>query len=37
MYSGYQKIDVTNYAAGVYMAYIKRGNGVVAAQKFVKE
>jgi hypothetical protein len=37
MYSGYQKIDVSKFAAGIYMAYIKRNNGVVASEKFVKE
>jgi hypothetical protein len=37
MYSGYQKIDVSAFASGAYMAFIKRGTGVVAVAKFVKE
>lgn len=37
MYSGYQKIDISVFASGVYMAFIKRGAGVVATAKFVKE
>jgi hypothetical protein len=37
MYSGYQKIDVSAFASGVYMAFIKRGAGVVAMAKFVKQ
>jgi hypothetical protein len=37
MYSGYQKIDISHFASGMYMAFIKRGAGVVAVAKFVKE
>jgi hypothetical protein len=36
MYSGYQKIDISRFASGVYMAFIKRGTGVVAVARFVK-
>jgi hypothetical protein len=36
MYSGYQKIDISPFASGMYMAFIKRGGGVVATAKFVK-
>ena len=35
--SGLQKIDVSHFAAGLYTIYVKRGNGVVATQKLVKE
>ena len=37
MYSGYQKIDVSKFAAGLYNAAIVRNNGVVGVGKFVKE
>lgn len=37
MYSGYQKINVSNYASGLYTATIKRQNQTVAVSKFVKE
>jgi hypothetical protein len=36
MYSGYQKIDISRFASGMYMAVIKRGAGVVAVARFVK-
>jgi|GEM_PF-441056 hypothetical protein len=35
MYSGYQKIDVSRFAAGMYTVFIKRNNGVVASNKLV--
>ena len=37
MYSGFQKIDVAHFSAGVYTVYIKRNAGVIAKQKFVKD
>jgi hypothetical protein len=37
MYSGFQKIDVSNYASGMYTAFIKRNDSIVATVKFVKE
>jgi WD40 repeat protein len=37
MYSGFQKIDVSNYAPGMYTAFIKRNDSIVATSKFVKE
>ncbi|MDB5284242.1 MAG: hypothetical protein JWO06_3317 [Bacteroidota bacterium] len=37
MYSGYQKLDVSNFASGFYQVYIKRGVGIVAMSKLVKE
>jgi hypothetical protein len=37
MYSGFQKIDISLWASGVYMAFIKRGGAVVAGAKFVRE
>ena len=37
MYSGFQKVDVSNYASGSYNVFIKRGNTVVAIGKLVKE
>jgi hypothetical protein len=37
MYSGYQRIDVSKFANGLYTAFIKRQNTVVATAKFVKE
>lgn len=37
MYSGFQKVDVSNYASGSYTVLIKRGNTVVATGKLVKE
>lgn len=36
-YSGYQKLDVTKYASGIYTAYIKRNEQVIAVEKFAKE
>ena len=36
MYSGVQKIDVSNFSAGMYTVFIKRNGGVVAAQKMIK-
>jgi hypothetical protein len=35
-YSGLQKIDVSQFTAGLYTACIKRNNGVVATAKFAK-
>ena len=35
MYSGFQKLDISRFAAGMYTVYIKRSNAVVAMQKFV--
>lgn len=37
MYSGLRKIEVSTWAGGVYMVYIKRNGGVLATSKFVKE
>ena len=37
MYSGYQKLDISSFAAGIYYAAIKRGTGVVAVAKLVKQ
>ncbi len=37
MYSGFQKVEVSQLATGVYTAFIKRGVQVVATAKFVKE
>jgi hypothetical protein len=37
MYSGYQKIDLSNFANGIYTVYIKRQNGVIASGNLVKE
>jgi hypothetical protein len=37
MYSGFQRLDVAEFAAGVYTTYIKRNNSIVAISKFVKE
>ena len=37
MYSGFQKIDVTNFSAGIYLVYIKRDGAVIATQKLVKQ
>ena len=37
MYSGFQKLDISRFAAGMYTVYIKRGNAVVATQKLVKQ
>ena len=36
MYSGFQKIDVSQFAAAVYHIYIKRNNAIIAAAKFSK-
>ena len=35
MYSGVQKIDLNEFATGVYTVFIKRSGGVVGAQKLV--
>ena len=35
-YSGFQKLDITKYAAGIYTAFIKRNEQVIAVQKFAK-
>lgn len=37
MYSGFQKINVSSFAAGMYTARIMRQNSVVAVSKFVKQ
>jgi len=37
MYSGFQKIDVSKFASGVYTVSIIRGTGVVAVAKLVKD
>jgi hypothetical protein len=37
MYSGFQRLDVMQYAAGVYNVAIKRGNAVVSVSQFVKQ
>lgn len=37
MYSGFQKLDVANYASGRYTVYIKRKGLVVATGRLVKE
>lgn len=36
-YSGFQKIQVARWAAGMYQVILRRGGAVVAAQKLVKE
>lgn len=37
MYSGFQKIDVSQYSAGIYSTYIKRGSQVVSTAKFARQ
>jgi hypothetical protein len=37
MYSGFQKLDVSPFASGMYTVFIKQNNGVIASQKFVKQ
>jgi hypothetical protein len=37
MYSGFQRIDVSKFAPGMYTAIIKRSTGIVATARFVKE
>jgi hypothetical protein len=37
MYSGFQKLDVSKYATGLYTTYIKRNEQIIAVQKFAKE
>jgi len=37
MYSGFQRLDVTSYANGIYTVAIKRGNTIVATSQFVKK
>ena len=37
MYSGLQKIDVSNLASGMYMVFIKRSGAVIATNKLVKQ
>jgi len=37
MYSGFQRLDVTQYARGAYNVVIKRGNTIVATSQFVKQ
>jgi len=36
-YSGFQKLDVTKFAAGVYTAFIRRNGQMIATQKFAKD
>jgi hypothetical protein len=36
-YSGFQKIEVVKFTAGLYTAYIKRNNALISAAKFAKE
>jgi hypothetical protein len=36
MYSGFQKIDISWWASGIYTAFVKRNNSIIAAAKFVK-
>lgn len=36
MYSGFQKIDVSQFSTGIYTAHIRRGNQVVGSVKFGK-
>jgi hypothetical protein len=37
MYSGFQKLDVSKYASGIYEAFIRRQGSVVSQAQFVKE
>jgi hypothetical protein len=37
MYSGYQRLDVSHFAAGLYNVIIKRSGATVATAKLVKE
>ena len=37
MYSGFQKINITPFATGIYSAYIKRNNQIVATARFAKQ
>jgi hypothetical protein len=37
VYSGFQKIDISLFASGVYTAFIKRNGAVVATANFVRE
>ena len=37
MYSGFQKINITQYATGIYSAYIKRNNQIIATARFAKQ
>jgi hypothetical protein len=37
MYSGFQKVEVQNFAPGMYTAFIKRKGQVVATAKFAKQ
>ena len=36
-YSGFQRLDISGFAAGVYEVVIKRGGGVVASGRLVRE
>ena len=36
-YSGFQKLDFTKFAAGVYTAFIRRNGQMIATQKFAKD
>lgn len=37
MYSGYQRLDVSRFAAGLYNVVIKRSRATIATAKLVKE
>lgn len=37
MYSGFQKINLTDFSAGFYTVYIRRNNQVIASSKFAKQ
>ncbi len=37
MYSGFQKIETSSFATGLYTTYIKRNNQIVATTKFAKQ
>lgn len=37
MYSGFRKIDVSEFTSGVYTAYLKRDNRVIVSRQFVKQ
>ncbi len=37
MYSGFQKLDVSQFASGLYTAYIKRNSQIIATAKFAKQ
>ena len=37
MYSGFRKIDVSEFTSGVYTAYLKRDNRVIVSKQFAKQ